>query len=186
MLIHRAHNHSNPPPRWPADKPKPKLKMAQLPIYRVHYRHLEAYLVEVYRMREFDFFLATGVTPGMAPEYNVVPELPPAWECEQRANKIRAGRRTKDVSLILTVLCIDGFIPAGTYVIDTRKPTPPIDVYRALLQQTRDPLDPKCVKYRETHQSDQEFTKKAAELDHAVIEWLREQQKECDQDSSPQ
>ena len=54
------------------------------------------------------------------PEYAVSPVLPPALDAARQAEAIRAGRRTQNVSLILNVLCIDGYIPAGKYIIDTR------------------------------------------------------------------
>ena len=87
--------------------------MIQLPIYRVKQRHLEAFLARVYRMDGFDFLLAAEATPGMCPEYLVSPALPPAIGARQEADRIRQGHRTRNVGLILNVLCLDGFIPPG-------------------------------------------------------------------------
>ena len=83
----------------PQNGPKPTLPMVQLPVYRVKQRHLEAYLAKVYRMDGFDFVLATGATPGMCPEYLVSPALPPAISAQQEADRIRQGRRTRNVGL---------------------------------------------------------------------------------------
>jgi len=153
---------------------KPKLEMVQLPIFRVHYRRLEAYLHQVYRMEGFNFLVASGATAGMVPEYNVGPDLPAALTATDRANAIRAGRRTRDVQLILTVLCHDGYVPAGRYLIDTRPERPPIEQYRALLQETGTPDSPECVAFRRAHLKDKAFTRYAAEIDNQVHEVLRQ------------
>jgi len=79
------------------------------------------------------------------------------------------------VPLILACLCEDGFIPAGTYIIDTKPLPRPIEVYRSLLEKTRDPLAAECVNFREAHQGDREFKRQAAVLDNAVLEWRRSQ-----------
>jgi hypothetical protein len=52
------------PAKTPAAGPKPVLEMVQLPIFRVHYRRLEEYLAQVYRMEGFDFLLASGAALG--------------------------------------------------------------------------------------------------------------------------
>ena len=174
MLIRRDKPSPLRPRVWPADKPKPKLPATQLPIYRVHYRALELFLDKVYRMRDYDFRRATGAQTGMAPEYHVQAALPQAWNAPEQANRIRCGQRTSSVALILNVLCIDGFIPAGTYIIDMREKTAPINTYRALLEKKRDPSDPECVRFREAH-PDATFRKQAAMLDSAVLEWLKHQ-----------
>ena len=41
--------------------------------------------------------------------------LTPTWK--DRADLVRSGRRSRDLCLILNVLCADGAIPAGSYVI---------------------------------------------------------------------
>lgn len=153
---------------------KPKLEMVQLPIFRVHYRRLEEYLHQVYRMDGFNFLVASGASAGMVPEYNVGPDLPAALTAADRAAAIRAGRRTRDVQLVLTVLCHDGYIPAGRYIIDTRPETPPIEQYRVLLQKTGTPDSPECVAFRRAHLKDKAFTRHAAEIDNQVHEVLRQ------------
>ena len=169
-------HHERRSPSLPRQNgPKPVLPMVQLPIYRVKQRHLEAYLARVYRMDRFDFLLAAGATPGMCPEYLVSPALPPAMSARQEAERIRQGHRTRNVGLILNVLCLDGYIPVGQYIIDTHPGPPPGQVYRALLIETGDPNHPRCVTFRREHRSNSAFTQLAAQMDKAVLEAQREQ-----------
>ena len=149
--------------------------MVQLPIFRVRYRRLEEYLAKVYRMEGFDFLLASGAAPGLVPEYAVSPLLPRSEHARRRADAIRTGRRTRDVPLILNVLCLDGLIPAGKYVIDTRPETPPIEHYKALLRKTGSRLSAECIAFRDAHQRDRAFTRLAAEIDTAVLKILWKQ-----------
>ena len=58
------HFRRPPPAQPPRTGPKPTLKMVQLPVFRVRQRHLEEYLMKVYRMEDFDFLLAAGCTAG--------------------------------------------------------------------------------------------------------------------------
>jgi len=148
---------------------KPTLPMVKLSVYRVKQRHLEAYLAKVYRMDDFDFVLATGATPGMCPEYLVSPTLPPAISAQQEADRIRRGKRTRNVALILNVLCLDGYIPAGQYTIDTHPAPPPGQVYRALLIETGDPAHPRCVAFKHEHRHNRAFTRLATEMDTVVL-----------------
>jgi hypothetical protein len=167
--------------RLPASQPhqgrqQAVLPMVHLPIYRVKQRHLEAFLGKVYRMDGFDFLLSAGATPGMCPEYLVSPALPPAASARQEADRIRGGHRSRSVGLILNVLCLDGYIPAGRYTIDTHPEPPPGHVYRALLIETGDPGHPNCVAFRREHQRERAFTQLAAQMDKAVLE-ARQSQK---------
>lgn len=172
----RHFHRERTPAKTTAADPMPILQMTQLPIFRVHYRRLEEYLAKVYRMEGFDFLLASGAAPGLVPEYAVSPALPPAEDARRRADAIRAGRRTRDVPLILNVLCLDGFIPAGKYIIDTRPEKPPIENYQALLRKTGNPLSAECVAFRDAHRQDRVFTRVAAEIDTTVLKALRDQQ----------
>jgi hypothetical protein len=167
--------HSNPRNVANETRPRPILPMIQLPIYRVKQRHLEAYLAKVYRMDGFDFLLAAGATPGMCPEYLVNPALPPALSARLEADRIRQGRRSRNVALLLNVLCLDGYIPAGRYTIDTHPEPPPGQVYRALLIETGDPNHPRCAAFKREHRGNRAFTQLAAQMDSAVLEAQREQ-----------
>jgi hypothetical protein len=171
----RHFHRENAPAKAPATGPKPILEMVQLPIFRVHYRRLEEYLASVYQMEGFDFLLASGAAPGLVPEYAVSATLPAAEDARRRADAIRAGRRTRDVPLILNVLCLDGCIPAGKYIIDTRPEPSPIGQYRALLRQTGTPESKECRAFRHAHQGDKTFIRTAAEIDTQVIAVLRQQ-----------
>jgi hypothetical protein len=144
--------------------------MVHLPVYRVKQRHLEAYLARVYRMEKFDFLIASGATPGMCPEYRVSPTLPPAWESRQEADRIRHGRHVRNMPFILNVLCLDGYIPAGVYIIDTHPEPAPGQVYRALLVKTENPSHPDCVAFKHANQHNRAFRELAARMDNAVRE----------------
>ena len=87
--------------------------------------------------------------PGPVPDYAVSPALPPSED----------GRRTRNVPIILNVLCLDGFIPAGKYIIDTRAEPAIIDQYRALLRQTGTPESKECIAFRRAHHSDKTFSR---------------------------
>jgi hypothetical protein len=133
--------------------------------YRVRYEDLEAYLAEVYRM-EIEVLKITGA--GMCPEFIVTGALPPASNARQQADNIRRGRRTKNLQLILNVLCLDGFIPTGKYIIDTRPGPPPVSVYTDLLNEHGDPDHPECVAFREKHRGKEE-RKRFRTLDRAAL-----------------
>lgn len=150
--------------------PKPVLPMVQLPIYRVKQQHLEAYLAQVYQMEDFDFRTASGATPGMCPEYSVSSTLPSTWNTKESADHIRRGHRTMNVALILNVLCVDGYIPTGRYIIDTHPEQPPAQVYRNMLMQTEDPNHPMCIAFKHKHEHDRVFTQQAIQLDRMVTE----------------
>ena len=77
--------------------------------------------------------------------------------------------------LILNVLCLDGLIPAGKYIIDTRPEPPSIDQYRALLRRTGTPESEECRAFRRAHQGDTAFIRLAAEIDTQVLAVLRRQ-----------
>ena len=164
------------PAKTPAAGPKPVLEMVQLPIFRVHYRRLEEYLAKVYRMEDFDFLLASGAAPGLVPEYAVSAALPPSEDARRRADAIRAGRRTRDVALILNVLCLDGCIPAGKYIIDTRpEPAVPRPIPGLLLRQTGTPESEECMRLPARPPSDKTFIRLAAEIDTQMLAALRQQ-----------
>ena len=158
-MQHHFHREQ-PPAKAVAAGPKPVLPMVQLPIFRVHYRRLEEYLVKVYRMEGFDFLRATGAGPGAGAQSTPSsPALPPAVNAARQADAILRGRRTQNVSLILNVLCIDGYIPPGKYIIDTRPEPSPIEQYRALLRQTGTPESRECIAFRQARRSDKTFTR---------------------------
>lgn len=140
-------------------------------VCRVHFRALEAYLEKVYRIRDYNVCMASGAKGEMIPEYDVSDKLPPAPNIRQQVDNIRRGRRTRNLGLILNVLCMEGFIPAGKYVIDTREDLHPIVRYTELLNDTHDPLDPRCLALKEQHQHDREFMKRAKLLDKLTVEF---------------
>jgi len=168
--FHREKTLAAPSPTGP----KPKLEMEQLPIFRVHCRKLEAYFCQVFHWDNFDFLMATGTTPGLAPEYRVGTPLSPGGDAARRASMLRSGRQTREVALILSVLCTDGYIPAGTYTVDTRPETPPLEIYKALLRKTGTPESKECREFRAAHRHDRDFTRTAAGIDTQVLQTLKE------------
>ncbi len=72
-------------------------------------------------MRGYDVLFALGLTHGMFPEFIVTGRMPPAWNVAEQADDIRRGRPTRNLGLILNVLCADGFIGKGKYILDTSK-----------------------------------------------------------------
>ncbi len=168
MLIERPEKPR--PPRRPPSGPKPALPMFQLPIFRVKMADFESYLRKVYRTEEFDFLVAAGIVEGECPEYTVQAALPAASEYVRKAEDVRNGRRTRNVPLVLNVLCIDGYIPAGKYIIDSHPQPRSIDVYTSLIKTRLDPDDPDCVAFKNARLDDRLFMSQAATLDKMVTE----------------
>jgi hypothetical protein len=153
--------------------PKPTLPMTMTPTYRIHYEDLEAFLLEVFRF-EFDVMNTLGITHGMFPEFAVFNRMPPAWNARQQADNVRRGRRCQNLPLILAVLCVDGFIPAGHYVLDTTERQSTMDRYRAILQVTDGPMHRDCRAFRAKHAKDKQFRQYADGLDKAVRTYMKE------------
>jgi hypothetical protein len=148
--------------------PKPSLELRHLPVFQVHYTKLEAFIKKVFGF-DYDFLFAAGVTEGMGVEYRVTGKLPgDAWV--RKAEELRRGRRSKEIILILAVLAHDGFIPAGQYLIITRKLPVPIDVYTDLINQTKNPQAPECLAFKAKHKGDVVFQKRASILDTFMME----------------
>lgn len=145
------------------DNPKPKMKFATLAVFRVHHTDLESYIQTVFGF-EFDFQIATGAGEGVCPQYMVTGDLLTS-EWQRRAQEIRAGRRTRDVMLILNTLAHDGYIPKGLYTVNTKRLPDPVVVYTELLQRTRDPQSPECLKMKADFANNAVFTERAATLD---------------------
>ena len=150
---------------------KPQLPMTVTHHYRVHYQDLEAFLAKVYSTRDYDFLLATGCVNGMCQEYRVTGKIPPARNAGQMMERIRKGRRSRDVGLILNTLCLDEFIPRGIYVIDTTKREDPVETYVNLLHETNDPEHPICVDYRRKHAGNEKFQRRARVLGKLTLEY---------------
>lgn len=140
--------------------------MQTRPEIRVHYTDLEEFVNKVLNT-EFKFLKSAGMTHGMIPEYRVDGQI---LANDRRVSQIRNGRIGQSVGLMLNVLAHDGKISKGDYVIDTYKKPHPMDVYRQLLEDHRDPNHPECRRLRRQHQRDKVFTRNAALLDEACRE----------------
>jgi hypothetical protein len=135
---------------------------------RVHYKDLQEYLALVYKMRGYDIRQVTGAGIHMTPEFIVTGSLPDTPNIWQQVDNIRRGKGGRHLSLILNLLCKDGFILAGKYVIDMSPGPDPSDFYRDALHRTGDPLSVECLKIKETNKGDQDFVKRVAMLDKKV------------------
>jgi len=157
--------------------PRQKLKIVFTPpICRVHYQDLEAYLTQIYHFGSFNILKAAGVVNEIFPEYRIRGVIPP--HLQDKAKRIRAGHAGRDLNLILAVLCSDGHIPAGHYVLDTHKRPKPIKIYEILLRRTLNPRHPECVRFRERHRGDRHFCKKVRIIDRSLVGWLGEEPEE--------
>jgi hypothetical protein len=107
----------------------------------------------------------------MTPEFNVTGSLPDTPNLWQQVDNIRRGRCERNLGLILDILCKDGFIPAGKYIIDMTPGIDPLDAYRDALHATGDPLDVECMTIKRENKADREFMKQATMLDRKVIEY---------------
>jgi len=173
MLINRRRK---PAPLKPWKGAKPKLPMGITYLCRVHYLDLQAYLAKVYRMRDYNVLKAVGVSHGECPEYLVTGQMPMASNVTQQIDNIQQGRRTRNLNLILNLLCRDGFIIAGKYVIDTTEPRSPTVEYTSLLHRHQDPDHPACVSFRKKHR-DQTFRRHASVLDRLTREFKEKETK---------
>jgi hypothetical protein len=153
------------------------MQIQQLPIYRIKYRQLEAFLKKTYRMDDFDLLFAIGQVNGICPEYSVQAVIPP--HLMRQAASIRRGHRTKNLNLILNVLCVDNHIPAGKYIIDTHKEPRPIDIYTSLIRRHQNPEHPECRSFKAQHRHERGFREQAAIIDKAVTDFLAQQQPLC-------
>lgn len=171
-----------PKPIKPWKGPKPKLEMLVTRHFRVHFRTLEAYLATVLKMRDYDIRLATGAKCGMTPEFVVTGILPPANTMGQQVFDIRQGRKTRRLGLILDLLCSDGFIPVGIYIIDMTEGDEPFEAYRKILNECHDPLDPECLKIKSDNRRDSKFIKQVKILDKRIIELKRAQEQQVPED----
>jgi hypothetical protein len=161
----------------PRQKPNPRqnqpLPITNIPpFYRVRRHDLEVFLTRIYRLAGFDILKAAGAVPGVNPEYLVQGMIPETFQTD--AARIRAGRPGK-LALILEVLCVDGHIPPGHYIINTHRDPPPLEVYKRILRQHLDPMHPECIRFKERHRANSHFRKLARVIDRSLIEWLEKQ-----------
>lgn len=158
--------------RWKGRKPT--LKMGMVPTCRVHHEDLEAYLSKVFRMQGYDIQSETGAYGEMVPEFMVDGIIESTGTIQQQVDCIRTGRRTRRLGLILNVLCMDGFIPAGIYQIDMSQRCTPIESYLKALSKNYNPLDPECVRIKVTNKKDRKFLKRVKLLDQKAIAYKKE------------
>lgn len=155
--------------------PRPVLKMALDPVWKVHYKDLEAYVAKVYGLKYFDFKFAVGLkVEGSQVDYGIIQgQIPETDGYIRQIGDIRLGQKTRNVPLLLNLLVKDGYIPAGRYLILTNPVAVPSEIYRTMLMQTRDPLHPDCLAFKEQFLEDRAITELCGKLDNAMIERLK-------------
>lgn len=144
-----------------------KLPMQISYTFHIHHADLSRLLKEVYRM-DYDVKLATGQVSGMYLEYDVTGDLPDVWGIERQVANVRKGHRTRQMGLILNILCQDGFLPRGKYVIDLSDYPDPIARYEAALKETCEPTHTRCLKIRREWEHYPEYRMRMDFLDHYV------------------
>jgi len=154
--------------------PKPVLPMEVIPVFTVHYLDLEEYLKLIYKMEDYSIESATGARGDMTPEINVTGCLPQTSNIIQLVDNIRLGRRTRQLGLILDLLCQDGFIPAGKYIIKMTKILRPIEQYTEVLNVSQDCLHPVCIKLKDENKNDAKFMQQVKVLDTQLLEHQKE------------
>lgn len=95
-----------------------------IPTFELHQSDLTRLVKRHFRFN-FDFQGATGAPDDVLMEYDVngwLPESSTAWKAQ--ADEIRSGERSRNVSLILNVLALDGHMPFGKYLISTFQDLP--------------------------------------------------------------
>lgn len=176
-VIHR--DRALPPlkPIKPWEGPKPTLEMKVTPTCRVKSRDLEHYIQKVFNIKGFDIAKATGARSDMAPEFLVTGVLSLANNIRQQVENIRRGRETHRLGLILDILCMDGFIQKGIYVIEIERRESPIEAYMRVLNETHDKDDQRCRELKRVHARDKEFRERVKIIDQKLSQLLEGRQR---------
>jgi hypothetical protein len=165
MLIDRR----PPKPVWfMPDNPRPKLKCALVPVFRVHVSDLDAYIEKVFGF-DFDVLHATGCGPGACPEFLVTGTYENDG-MKRQAMQLKTGQRTRSVKLILNTLAAEGYIHCGKYIVDTKPLIDVTEAYRSMLESGLAPDDERCMKFKEAHKGNRVFAERAVILDDAAYE----------------
>lgn len=137
---------------------------------RIHYRDLEDFLGHTYGVRGVNVLKRGGFTKWDHPIYHIkkihsIECLPP----KERIHCIRRG----NLQTILITLCVDSHIPPGKYILDTEPRPEPLDQYKKLLRQHRDPLHRECIQFKNRHSDDRHFRRVSRVIDQTLCVWLR-------------
>lgn len=147
------------------DAVKEPIKVVWESRYRVYHKDLSAGITRAYGFA-FDFMLATGTPQGFQVEYEVDGYAAEHTDAAvQAASRLRSGRRTHNIPLVLNTLALDGLLPFGTCIITTDDEAPEVAMYRRLLRRFRNPLLGICRRFRARFPKVQELE----QLDNAVL-----------------
>lgn len=176
-MLHQSRPLPPLKPIQPWEGPKPDLKMVVTPTCRVKSGDLEHYIQKVFKIKGFDIAKATGARGDMSPEFLVTGVLPPANNIRQQVENIRRGHETRRLGLILDILCMDGFIPNGIYVIDIERHESPLEEYLRIVNETHDKDDHRCIELRRIHARDKNFRKRVKTIDQKLSQLLEGKQR---------
>jgi hypothetical protein len=133
---------------------------------------LEAYIYKVFKIRDFDIAKATGARGDMSPEFHVTGVLPPANNIRQQVENVRRGRENRRLWLILDILCMDGFIPRGLYIVNIEQRESPVDEYLRIVNETHDKDGFRCRELKRVHAKDKDFLIKINSIDKQLARLL--------------
>ncbi len=176
LYQHQNRRFRLPKPIEPWRGPKPKLEMTVVQHYRVHFKVLEAYIAKVLKIKGYDIRKVTGARGAMSPEYSVMGLLSNTNNISQQVFDVRCGKRIRNLGLILAVLCLDGFIQPGIYVIDMTENGDPVEDYRKALNDSHDILDPLCLKIKEMLRGNRSDMRRVLQLDQQLMKLQKEQE----------
>jgi len=176
MIRRNRYKLSKPIKTW--TKSKPQLPMKTTLTCRVHFLDLQEYLAVVFRIQNYDIRFNTGSRAEMTPEFIVTGILPNTPNIEQQIENIRHGYKEHNLGLIMNLLCKDGFIPVGKYIIDMHESANPLDKYRDALYRTNNPFGVECMEIKAANKKDRGFIKQATMLDKRVMEYKSKLQSE--------
>ncbi len=106
-------------------KELPKLEFYRKPYYQVSHVELQSFIEARFGF-PYDMKFALGMADRETIEYRVDGILH-SNEMKEQARRLRAGRRTKNVGLILNTLAHDGEIPRGFYTVGHCSTAPTTD-----------------------------------------------------------
>ena len=125
------------------------MKPKAITTYKVTHTNLERFLNKKYGI-EFDFKKATGRAYPDCVEYVVTGKLSDPLGVRHQIARARKGRCSRNAAILLNLLCADGFIPAGKYVVKVERVIDYQGWYLKLLEQYG--VDsPECLEFQNTH-----------------------------------
>jgi hypothetical protein len=131
---------------------------------------LEEFLQATYHTHHFDALKCAHAIHGDYPVYTVAPTQTTAnLKPTDRGRLFYTGNMTQ----VLSILCADGHLQPGTYVLDTTRPATLAEQYQRLLCTHRDLTHPACLTFKNQHINDKHFRFLCQTIERTFCEWLR-------------